>query len=368
MPDLNRATLYDGGYLDGRKGDLNGDKLGNTDDYYQKYTEERLRLKKSDYIFNRYVDKKILPKKFGEMYTFPRLQPLTPAGAGNILGDNIDSGRNVAMYGKNKSINIEWYGVYQALNDKAEAQTQVEFINEYYNELSDNLAETQDKFAREAFEQQGNFVFAGGHATAADLTASDNVDLTEIEEIVLGYKEYTESRPDTGKVNDLDENVYYASANFVDHKAPRPNFAGKYPVIISPRGMKQVQSDPKYKEFLVSGISDKIGMRAGFETGAVWGFQDIQFIVSMNNIEYAAGDDVDGAALTVDAQAAVLPTRKALVHLTLAGLGAQMIVHSKGSAGSNDPLNRVYRTMGWKAIWGYGEGYDDGITIYVYAV
>ncbi len=35
-----------------------------------------------------------------------------------------------------------------------------------------------------------------------------------------------------------------------------------------------------------------------------------------------------------------------MVVASMAGMEAEIIVHSKGSAGTIDPLNRVYKTMG----------------------
>lgn len=367
MPILDRATLYRDGYLDGDQGDLNGDALVPTDGYFQKFTEKLLRLRQKDFIYERWLMKKTLPAKFGNKHTWHRLEPATPAGPDNALGDNIDSGRSLAMFGKRLSASVEWYGVYFAVNDKADAYITTNYYSTYMSELSVNLAETKDIFAREYYLQFANYVYEGGHDTAADILITDTISLETMEAIVHDFQEYKELRPDTNTVNNTNASDYYDAANFVPHPAPREGFGGSYPVIMSTRSLKALQMDPKYREFKITGISDKVSNGTNFSGGDKWEFQDLDFYQTRNYTRIPAGGDIEGSTTTVETEISIMPTKDAIAWIGFGGLGAQMIVHGKGSAGVNDPLNRVHATFGWKSAWGAAPNIFNGVTAYVYA-
>ncbi len=194
-----------------------------------------------------------------------------------------------------------------AINDKAEAQTYIEFEQVYLSELVMQLTHTRDEFAKQSLVQHatahiagyttadavgGTTPVVGTHpANVASMNGSNILNMGDIEEIILNFRSNTVDRRDTNVVNG-DYATYLTSSTKL--RAPLKGFGGTYPIIIGPAGVQQLEEDEKFAAYMVYGISDKVGSRNSYNNGSEIKFNDKVFIVTDNVARYYSTEEVVG--------------------------------------------------------------------------
>lgn len=73
---------------------------------YDKTVEKMIAKTVEDFAYTRFISKKTLPSQYGSTFVSARMEPFTSAER-NVLRDDLDSGRNLAMIGRQFEVDLQ---------------------------------------------------------------------------------------------------------------------------------------------------------------------------------------------------------------------------------------------------------------------
>lgn len=286
----------------------------------EKYNKQLLENARADLYFTQFAQKTSLPKGNGHTVEWrqwnafaPDIKPLTEGvtPTGDKMGMRKITGE------------IEQYGRYATITDKLEFEAFDPIIMGATEEFGASAAEVTDILARNVAVGTPNIMFApkaDGTVvnTAAELDDSCRLTLPFVNRVVTVLKK---------------------------NKTPKIN--GDYVAVIHPSVAMDLRNAEGWEEV------HKYCRPEEIYNGEIGRLHGCRFIESLNSRVYKAGSTVGTATVpeSISVYSCLFMGKDAYGIIDPEGMGLEMIVKGKGSAGTADPLNQR-STVGYKLSTG----------------
>ena len=271
-------------------------------------------LRQTEFGFDRFAQKKPIPKGTGRVVNFRKLGKLAPALTPLTEGVTPDG---ATASKTNITATVEQYGDYMSFSDRVDFEEIDPVIKGYTVEQGHQARETLDIIVRDILSAGTNVFYAGGKLSRATLTAPA-ADGT-------GGDKFT--------IRDARKIVRFFKKNFI-----KPVVGNDYACFVSPETAFDIMDDPTFDKAMDYGGNVQPMMNN--EIGRI--FQIRFYEVTNAKVFPGAG------ASSADVHAAIFIGRNAYGVTEIAGEGnVKNITKALGSAGTADPLNQR-QTIGWK--------------------
>lgn len=275
-------------------------------------------LRQSEFGFDRFSQKKSIPKGNGRTVNFRKLGRLEPALTPLTEGVTPD-GETASK--TNITGTVEQYGSYMAFSDRVDFEEIDPVIEGYTVEQGFQAKETVDIIVREILAAGTNVRYAGGKLSRETLTQAT----VDANNVMTG---------DGFRIQDARKIVRQFKKTHV--KPVTPN--GDYIAFISPDTAFDIMQDPEFQKMMEYGNNIKPMMEN--EIGRLHRVRYVEIV----NAKVFTG----AGAASADVHASIFIGKDAYGTTEIGGQGtAKTIVKSLGSAGTADPLDQR-QTIGWK--------------------
>lgn len=264
-------------------------------------------LRQTEFGFDRFAQKKSIPKGSGRSVNWRKLGKLAPALT--PLTEGVTPDGNVASK-TNITGTVEQYGDYMAFSDRVDFEEIDPIISGYTVEQGLQAKETIDIIIRDILSAGTNVTYAGTKLSRIELAAADTFSFRDARKIVRFFKK-----------------------NHV-----RPVAGNDYVAYITPDTAFDMMDAPEFQKRMEYGNDIKPIMDN--EIGRLY---QVRYMEVVNSKVFAGA----GAA-GVDVHATIFIGRNAFGTTEIEGNGnVKTIVKGLGSAGTQDPLDQR-QTIGWK--------------------
>ena len=268
------------------------------------YNRELLRTFEPNLVHLQFGDEHRMPPHSGLVMNMRKLIPLETNTKALSEGD---PGESVMLAETEVTVQLQQYGEYARCTDKLDLTHLDMDIMRRTKLFGDaGAADPLDQISTVGWKMDG-FVYAGGKASRAELTAADKLTSRELRKAVKTLK-----------------------------KNHAQTFGGYFVAIIGPDTMYDLQEDEAFVK--VSQYQDKENIYTG-EVGRLFGVRLVE-TTEAKIFEGAGASGADVASVIVLGQYAYGVT-------SLKGAKPRVIVKPAGSAGTADPLDQI-STVGWK--------------------
>ena len=268
----------------------------------------------------------------------------------NKLGDNTLTPDPLTGSTSFIDVTAKNYGNWILFNDHFEVLHQFSFDlkAKYMMDLMRLMMEERDDITKEVMLEESSKYYAGGVVTdIADVT--DGFDLSELIAIRLGMIYNNEVR----EVQDSDENGNITS-QFRIHRKPinAPGGSKNFPVLIGEVTKQEILNDEKFQNLITSHITNTYFLTNTLPTILGLTFVEIENEILLNNatgpvfVAYVLGEQAYGC-VSIDGS-------------------YKFLVTNNTNATTDDPLNRVIATAGYKYWYGARVLNPLAITAYLY--
>ena len=264
-------------------------------------------LRQTEFGFDKFAQKKPIPKGYGRTVNFRKLGKLAPALT--PLTEGVTPDGNTASK-TNITGTVEQYGDYMAFSDRVDFEEIDPILEGYAVEQGHQAKETLDIIVREILSAGTNVMYAGGKLSRAEVGATDKFTIRDARKVVRFFKK-----------------------NHV-----KPVSGNDYACFVSPDTAYDIQDDPDFHKRMEYGNDIKPIMD-----------NEIGRLYQVRYFEVVNAKVFTGAGATgIDVHAAIFLGRNAYGTTEIEGRGnVKTIVKGLGSAGTEDPLNQR-QTQGWK--------------------
>lgn len=265
-------------------------------------------LRQTEFGFDRFAQKKSIPKGNGRTVNWRKLGKLAPALT--PLTEAITPDGNTASK-TNITGTVEQYGDYMAFSDRVDFEEIDPIIEGYTVEQGYQAKETLDIIVRDILSAGTNVFYPNGKLTRASLASTDTFKFVDARKIVKFFKK-----------------------NHV-----KPVSGNDYVAYVSPDTAFDMMDTPEFQKRMEYGNDIKPIMDN--EIGRLY---QVRYMEVTNATVFP-----DAAATgTLDVHAAIFIGRNAFGTTEIEGQGnVKTIVKGLGSAGTQDPLDQR-QTIGWK--------------------
>lgn len=264
-------------------------------------------LRQTEFGFDRFAQKKVIPQGQGRTVNFRKLGKLAPALTPLTEGVTPD-GKTASK--TNITGTVEQYGDYMAFSDRVDFEEIDPVIEGYSVEQGHQAKETLDIIVRDILSAGTNVFYAAGRTSRATVAAADKFTLRDARKIVRFFKK-----------------------NFI-----KPVAGNDYVCFISPDTKFDLMDDPDFQKAMQYGQNVKPMMEN--EIGRIFQVRYYEVV----NAKVFAG----AGAAAIDVHASIFLGKNAYGVTEISGQGnVKTIVKGLGSAGTEDPLNQR-QTIGWK--------------------
>lgn len=264
-------------------------------------------LRQTEFGFDKFAQKKPIPKGYGRTVNFRKLGKLAPALT--PLTEGVTPDGNTASK-TNITGTVEQYGDYLAFSDRVDFEEIDPILEGYAVEQGHQAKETLDIIVREILSAGTNVMYAGGKLARDQVGANDKFTIRDARKVVRFFKK-----------------------NFV-----KPVSGNDYACFVSPDTAYDIMDDPDFQKRMEYGNDIKPIMD-----------NEIGRLYQVRYFEVVNAKVFTGAGATgIDVHAAIFLGRNAYGTTEIEGRGnVKTIVKGLGSAGTEDPLNQR-QTQGWK--------------------
>lgn len=264
-------------------------------------------LRQTEFGFDKFAQKKPIPKGYGRTVNFRKLGKLAPALTPLTEGVTPDGNRASKT---NITGTVEQYGDYMAFSDRVNFEEIDPVLSGYAVEQGHQAKETLDIIVREIISAGTNVMYAGGKLARAEITATDLFKIRDARKVVRFFKK-----------------------NFV-----KPVAGNDYACFISPDTAFDIMDDPDFVRAMDYGNNVKPMMDN--EIGRIFQVRYYEVV----NAKFFEGAGAGG----IDVHAAIFLGKNAYGVTEIEGNGnVKTIIKGLGSAGTEDPLDQR-QTQGWK--------------------
>lgn len=269
------------------------------------YDRKMLEWAKTQLVFQKYGQKRSIPKNNGKAVQFRRWDLFTPNPTAQALTEGVTpTGQELSMSEVDAA--VSQYGAFVEISDFLDMTAMDPVISDSAELLGEQMGNVIDMLTRDAVAATTNVQYAGGRAAANAVTATDKLTVEEVRKAVRTLKKN--------------------KARTFNREGGKPH----YICICDPDSTYDLQSDPLWQD--VSKYSNAEQIYAG-ELGRLFG---VVFVETTNaTIKASAG------ASGADLHLTYIFGADSYGVIDIAGSGAiKTIVKPHGSAGSADPLDQ----------------------------
>lgn len=281
------------------------------------YQKALLSRRKPTWVHNQWGRKDGIPSANGKAMDFRRLE--RPSAATSAFTEGTPPSATQVTW-TNVVVTVSQYGAYTLLSDVVQTQAidaQVTAISEMYSE---HMKDTLDILTRNVLNAGTTVQYVNNATSRGDLISGDHFSYAEIKEA-----KRTLSRNDAPKI----------SGEF-------------YACVLAPEVSEDLFADSTLLNIFQNAQNRGAAQGGGnsLQTGALGDVLGIRFFETSNATKFASAG-TSGA----DVYAALFIGDEAYAVVDFDALPGQIIVKSKGSAGTSDPLDQV-SSVGWKQSHG----------------
>lgn len=284
------------------------------------YQKSLLSRRVPNLVHNQWARKDGIPSANGKAMDFRRLE--RPSAATTALTEATPPSVTQLTW-SNVVVTVSQYGAYSLLSDVLETQAidpQVTSISEMYSE---HMKVTLDVLTRNVINAGTTVQYVNNATSRGDLISGDHISFAELREAVR-----TVGQNDVPRIN----GEFYAC-------------------VIGPETKEDLFADSTILNIFqyAQNRGTATGGGNSLQTGALGDVIGLRFFEAGSNVSKFASAGTSGA----DVFAALIIGAEAYAVVDYDSMPGQVIVKSRGSAGTSDPLDQV-SSVGWKAPHGAG--------------
>ena len=272
-------------------------------EFYERTLRNRL---EPQLLYQKFGQKKPMPKNEGDKINFRRFDSLAPATT--ALTEGVTPEGNTITVTKVEA-EVKQYGDFVEISDKLDLLGIDPVLTEMAGVLGEQAALTIDTVIRDVVVSGTNVQYAGGKEGADSITADDKITEEEIRKAVKTLKKNN----------------------------AKPLKDGYYVGIIDPEVAYDIMNDPLWQD--ISKYSGGTQIMKG-EVGKLCG---VRFVETTNN-----KTENNGSEIKIHKTMIIGEDAYGVVDINNSSM-PEIIVKPHGSGGSSDPLNQR-ASAGWKAL------------------
>lgn len=292
-----------------------------------KFDKRLISRNRAETVFNRFARQASIGRNQGKAISLRRFESIYPAGnAGSFANASAPAALTEGTPGapingtfSEVQASISQYGQYAVISDMVDEQSLDDVSGAYTDNLAESMKDALDLLTRDVLVAATNRQYAGIAATrggASGVASGMYLNLAELRESKRTLKR-NNVRPVRGE-------------------------DGKYPVILHPDAMYDLESDSNITTF----FKDVVLQDANRELFSP-SFKDLPLgfrLFETTNARIFASLGMSGA----DVYVTHVLGQEAYAVIDLEALPARIIRKARGSGGTSDPLDQI-ATIGWKA-------------------
>lgn len=289
-----------------------------------KFDKRLISRNRAETVFNLFGRKGTIGRRQGKAISFRRFENIYPAGnagpaaAGSAPAALTEGTPPAPINGTFSEVQatVSQYGQFSIISDMTEEQALDDVSGEYTENLSESMKDALDLLSRDILAAGTNRQFASTAGSRLMVGSGMYLNLAELREAKRSLKRVN-VRPVTGQ-------------------------DGKYPVILHPDAMFDLESDSNITNFFKD-VTLKSANEELFNTS----FKDLPLgfrLFETTNARVHASLGLSGANVYITH----VLGQEAYAVIDLEALPARIIRKARGSAGTSDPLDQI-ATIGWKA-------------------